>query len=267
MAAGQAAILKTRRREDPGESLSEIFFAEYARRMLLLQEYNMAAWRRSNANVLVSTEEHGEDSSLNEDDRELVEEDISDAEFETSPAKKKKVGRKSFWQEEEVTDMVDIVCNSDYYKRKIIFTNSKNSKNIDVYKKLLEEMQERFEARGHDVVFTAEQVRNKFKKLIGECKKVALTVKTATGVDRFQEKKNYGPWFPRLFALVKTRDSCQPERAVEPTCGSNEDVNEQSRASPASVEASDEGVSNGSPEDRKLFVPVKKRGKKRKDVA
>lgn len=128
-------------------------------------------------------------------------------------------------------------------------------------------MQERFEARGHDVVLTAEQVRNKFKKLIGECKKVALTVKTATGVDRFQEKKNYGPWFPRLFPLVKTRDSCQPERAVKPTCGSSEDVNEQSRSSPASVEASDEGVSNGSPEDRKLFVPVKKRGKKRKDVA
>ena len=99
--------------------------------------------------------------------------------------------------------MVDIVCNSDYYKKRIIFTNSKNSRNNEVYSKLLTDMQERFEVRGHEVRLTVEQVRNKLKKLIIECKKVALTVKTATGVNRLQEEKNYGPWFPMLFALVK----------------------------------------------------------------
>ena len=67
------------------------------------------------------------------------------------------------------------------------------------------------------------QVRNKLKKLISECKKAALTIETATGIDRFQEKKIYGPWFALLFALVKTRDSCQPERAIVPTaCGSSD---------------------------------------------
>ena len=156
--------------------------------------------------------------------------------------------------------MVDIVCNSDYYKTRIIFTNSKNSRNNEVYSKLLKDMQERFEARGHEVRFTVEQVRNKLKKLITECKRVALTVKTATGVNRFQEEKNYGPWFPMLFALVKSRDSCQPD-------ASSENVNEESRASPASVQDSDESTGNGSSDGRKLFVPVKNRGKKRKEVA
>lgn len=251
---------------------------------------NMAAWRRSVIiNEISSAEEQAGDESWNEDEpfdeniplagygyeREQGEEEASDAESEISKssnsesnrAKKKKVGRKSSWKEADITDMVDIVCNSDYYKKRIIFTNSKNSRNNEVYSKLLKDMQERFQLRGHEVRFTVEQVRNKLKKLISECKKVALTVKTATGVNRFQEEKNYGPWFPMLFALVKTRDSCQPERAVEPTAGS-EDVNEESRASPApSVEDSEESTGNGSSDGRKLFVPVKNRGKKRKGVA
>ena len=183
---------------------------------------------------------------------------------------RKKAGRKSSWKEEEVADMVDIiVCNSDYYKKKIIFTNSKNSKNNDVYSKLQKDLQARLEARGQELQFTVEQVRNKLKKLISECKKVALTIKTATGVDRFQENKNYGLWFPMLFSLVKTRDSCQPERAVEPSSGSSEEVYKQSgaRSTAGSVGESEESTDNGSSDDKKLFVPVKNRGKKRKNVA
>lgn len=175
----------------------------------------MAAWRRSvNVSEISSAEEQAGDESWNEEElfdeniplagyeygKEKGEEAASDAESEISKssnsesnrAKKKKVGRKSSWKEDDITDMVDIVCNSDYYKKRIIFTNSKNSRNNDVYSKLLKDMQERFEARGHEVRFTVEQVRNKLKKLISECKKVALTVKTATGVNRFQEEKNYG---------------------------------------------------------------------------
>ena len=68
-------------------------------------------------------------------------------------------------------------------------------------------------------------MRNKLKKLISGCKTADLTIKTATGVNCFQEEKHCRPWFPMLFALVKTRDSCQPERAVEPTDESSEDVN------------------------------------------
>ena len=95
-----------------------------------------------------------------------------------------------------------------------------------MYSKLKKDLQERLSACG--------QLRNKLKKLISECKKAALTVKTATGIDRLQEQKNYGSWFPMLFSLVKTRDSCQPKRAVEPSTGRSEDVEGQSSASPAS---------------------------------
>ena len=81
-------------------------------------------------------------------------------------------------------------------------------------------------------------------------------------------QKNYGSWFPMLFPLVKTRDSCQPERAVEPSTGGSEDVDGQSSASPASsLEESEQSMVNTSSEDKKLFVQVKNRGKKRKNVS
>ncbi|CAH3153764.1 unnamed protein product, partial [Porites lobata] len=159
---------------------------------------------------------------------------------------KKKAGRRPTWREDDVTDLVDIVCNSEYFKRKILFTNSKNTKNNEIYGKLLKDLKERALARGDEFSFTVNQVRNKLKKLISECKKAALAIKTATGIDRFQEEKNYGPWFAVLFALVKTRDSCQPDRAIEPTAS---------------------GSSDESAGEKKLFVPIKNRGKKRKDFA
>ena len=163
--------------------------------------------------------------------------------------------------------MVDIVCNSEYYKKKIIFTNSKTSKNNYVYSKLKNHLQERLSARGQDLQFTVAQLRNKLKKLISKCKKAALTVKTATGIDRFQEQKKYGSWFPMLFSLVKTRDLCQPEREVEPSTGGSEDVDGQSSASPASsLEESEQSMVKASSDDKKLFVPVKNRGKTRKNV-
>ena len=156
-------------------------------------------------------------------------------------------------------------------QKKITFINSKNSKNNDVYSKLQRDLQARLEARGQELQFTVEQVRNKLKKLISECKKVALTIKTAIGVDRFQENKNYGSWFPMLFSLVKSRDSCQPERAVEPSSGSSEEVSSNKRSvagRPAeSVGESEGSTDNGSSDYKKLLSQSKIRGKKRKNVA
>ena len=246
---------------------------------------NMAAWRKQLQDISAALEQ--DDDELSNEEMSIdnsiplagyadhSDQEASEDEWEisrkssTGNGARKKAGRKSSWKEEEVADMVDIVCNSDYYKKKIIFTNSKNSKNNDVYSKLQKDLQARLEARGQELQFTVEQVRNKLKKLISECKRVALTIKTATGVDRFQENKNYGSWFPMLFSLVKTRDSCQPERAVEPSSGSSEDVYKRSGAgSPAeSVGESEGSTDNGSSDDKKLFVPVKSRGKKRKNVA
>ena len=50
--------------------------------------------------------------------------------------------------------------------------------------------------------------RSKFKKCVSECKRAALTIKTGTGIKKFQEGKNFGAWLNKLYDIVKTRYSC-----------------------------------------------------------
>ncbi len=83
-------------------------------------------------------------------------------------------------------------------------------------------MKRRCTERGEQLTFTVPQIRTQFKKCISDCKKAALAIKTASGIRRFQDEKGYGGWFNQLFALVKTRDSCQPEKAIEPSASSIE---------------------------------------------
>ena len=97
------------------------------------------------------------------------------------------------------------------------------------------------------------QLRNKFKKAVAECKKAALTIKSATGIRRFQDEKNDGPWFNKLFGLVKTRDSCQPEQAIEPSADAASPQPDSSTGI-ASLNSSDE-----------MYVPRNRSGKKRKN--
>ena len=98
-------------------------------------------------------------------------------------------------------------------------------------------------------------MRTKFKRCVAECKKLALTIKTATGVKRIQEDRGYGPWFNQLFSLVQSRDSCNPELAEEPSSSRN-------ASSSASTETSPED------EGKNLFVPRKrsKEKKKKEDI-
>ena len=99
-----------------------------------------------------------------------------------------------------------------------------------------------------NVSFTVPQLKSKFKKLVAECKRVTLTTKTSTGVKRFQDDKGYSNWFNQLFEVIKTRDSCRPELAVEPSA-SREEVT-QSTEDDGNSEASQDFVG-------KHFVPVK----------
>lgn len=122
---------------------------------------------------------------------------------------------------------------------------------------MLNELKSRAESKGSSVPFTVAQVRTKFKKCISECKKAALTIKTATGVKRFQDDKDYGVWFDRLYELVKTRDSCRPDLATEPSINvpvtdCNDDVDDE-----------DQDLDRDQPSTQ-LFVPVKTAPKKKK---
>ena len=136
--------------------------------------------------------------------------------------KEQKVGRKGQWSMSATDDLVDIIVNDHYSKNKLIFQNTKTQQNSVIYEKVLKELKRRCDARGDakGIQFTVAQARTKFKKCVSDCKNAALTIKTATGIKRFQDQKGYGAWFSQLFALIKTRDSCQPERAIEPSANS-----------------------------------------------
>ena len=162
----------------------------------------------------------------NDDDEVEVDEEDEEAQeggdFDTSlklfvkkanGQKKKKPGRKAKWCPQALDDLIDIIVSNSSYKKKLIFTNTKNQRNGELYGDILKEVKARASARGEHFDFSANQLRSKFKKCVSLCKQAALTQKSATGIKRFQEDQGLGTWFTTLFEVVKTRESCQPKFA------------------------------------------------------
>ena len=58
---------------------------------------------------------------------------------------KKKTAKvtKAKWSQSLLSDLVDIIISSDHYKKKLIFTNTKNKKNGEIYEKILATLKER----------------------------------------------------------------------------------------------------------------------------
>ena len=79
-----------------------------------------------------------------------------------SSGKKGKKERKATWKESYLNVMVDIIVSKEHFKKNLIFTNTKNCRNSDLYGKVLHELNLR-----HDSTFpfNVDQIRNKFKKL------------------------------------------------------------------------------------------------------
>ena len=167
---------------------------------------------------------------------------------------KKRMGRKGRWSNAALDDFIDIVTSNENYKEKLIVRSTKNQQNGIIYEKIQKELKEHCAEREEEFTFTIGQLRTKFKQCVAECKKVALTITTASGIRRFQDDKGYGAWFNQLFALVRTRDSCQPELAVEPSA--KNDAGEEDGSSDTS------GLQN------KVAVPLrtKKREKNKETV-
>ena len=172
--------------------------------------------------------------------------------------KKKKPGRKAKWCPQALDDLIDIIVSNSSYKKKLIFTNTKNQRNGELYGEILKEVKGRASARGEHFYFSVNQLRSKFKKCVSLCKQAALTQKSATGIKRFQEDQGLGKCFTTLFEVVKTRESCQPNLALEPSASSS--------PSDLSMEISDNSV-----KEKKLFVLIKTKrrqlSKKRLDSA
>ena len=195
-----------------------------------------------------------QESDLGDEGHDDDQEDMEEVLSNFAKKRVKKPGRKAAWRESTLNDLVDIVVSSEYFRKRLIFHNTKNQKNSELYSRILKELKERAAKRDEEISFTPVQLRNKFKKLVSECKKSALTIKSASGIKRFQDQKGYGAWFDKLYALVKTRDSCKPELATEPSM--NQAVDE---ASSSSIPG-DSPESDTSPP---LFVPIKKTSKKK----
>ena len=122
----------------------------------------------------------------------------------------------------------------------------------------MDELKERASARGNKFTMTVNQMRTKFKKCVSQYKQVALTQKTATGIKRYQEDHGFGKWFNALFDVVKTRDSCQPKWALEPSTSSS--------SPPCTPESSLYDPDNVD-DEVEMFVPKRsaKKGKSNKD--
>lgn len=82
-----------------------------------------------------------------------------------------------------------------------------------------------------------------------------------------QEEKQFGAWFDQLFPLVQTRDSCNPDMAVESSSSLQlSDGEMRKRASDTGTpteELSTDGTEQDDDSDKKQFVPIKKSGRKK----
>ena len=93
----------------------------------------MAAWRNTYACSDVNDDEslnsECEDEVLSSEQLEIsTESDLSEC-SSVSTAKSKssssrKAGRKAVWREKVITDMVDIICSSEYLRKNLIFRNT-----------------------------------------------------------------------------------------------------------------------------------------------
>ena len=181
------------------------------------------------------------------DDSDVVNETLNLA----GTGKKRKRGKKCQWDSDDLDNFVDIIINDENHKRKLIFQNTKSKSNKSNYEAIKKELKKRAEKRGAVFEKSVTQMRNKFKKLVTECKKANMVFKTATGISNYKDQKDFSSWFDMLFPLIKSRESCQPEQAIEPSAGPS--TSDKESEINVFDDESETGTSTKS--DEKLFVP------------
>ena len=171
----------------------------------------------------VDDKDHGQrdlTTCIREEEEEEESDFIEEGEMMSSECRKRKkrIGRRATWKEDHITDMVNIIVNNDQLVKKLIFCNTKKARNTEAYEIVLKRLNVEYnKTAGSDFPFQVQQMRNKFKSCTSKCKQICMTMKTASGNERFVEERGYGKWFDLLYALVKTRGSCQRKNACEPS--------------------------------------------------
>ena len=74
---------------------------------------------------------------------------VSEESVISSSKPRKKKGRRAHWPEDMVDDLIDIICESDYFKRKLIFKNNKAQKNKEVYESVIKILKKTMQKQGH----------------------------------------------------------------------------------------------------------------------
>ena len=101
------------------------------------------------------------------DDDDKVEEDDGDGDLETSCRlffkkakgnKEKKPGRKAKWCPRALDELINMIVSSNTYKKKLIFTNTKNQRNGELYGEILKEVKATVSARGENFHFSVNQL-------------------------------------------------------------------------------------------------------------
>ena len=197
-----------------------------------------------------------------------LESDFEDDENISKLKKRKKTpGRKSSWSKVELSELADVICSDRAFSQEIIFTNTKNKKNSAIYEEIIKKLATRSEEREEEWTKSLVQTRNKFKDMIGFCKRKALARITESGIADIIRAK--GDWFDTLFPLVQSRASANPDNAREPSYEENpaSATSAASSASSASfASAGDKGNSNDAPSvpAPSSFVPTRKKARKMK---
>lgn len=131
---------------------------------------------------------------------EEVEEDEEDAlrgvvndscSLKVRPTKQKgkRAGKKAKWSEACTDDLVDIICNSEIYQKKLIFTNVKTAKNGGYYEKMIAELKKRCPSRGDDFPYDIGQTREKFRRLYFRIQKSCLNHENRLGDQTFPRRQ------------------------------------------------------------------------------
>ena len=128
---------------------------------------------------------HEENLDNTDNDKE-VDDDVNESIFDDEEMKKifktsKKRGRRAQWEDQHVIDLMETICENEYFQRKLIFTNNKPQKNKEVYNKAIKKLKEKYES---NFPFSVRQVRIKFKNCVSHCKKISPLQKTTSGVKK-----------------------------------------------------------------------------------
>ena len=83
-----------------------------------------------------------------------------------------------------IDDMINTICSDEILKEKLIFRNQKFAANTSTFEKITDLMNQRAANNGRKYTVSFSQARNKFKKLVSECKSVSLTKRTASRIAR-----------------------------------------------------------------------------------